>query len=86
MSQATSVFTRLRTPSPRGAGGALVRMALLSAALVAALAFAVAFGLAWLTADEPDRYAGRGAAIDRSIPSVDALWATIRTAGARFPC
>ena len=86
MSQATSVFTRLRTPLPRGTGGALVRMALLPAALVAALALAVAFGLASLTGDAPDRYAGRGAAIDRSIPSVDALWATIRTAGARFPC
>ena len=46
MSQATSVFTRLRTPSPRGAGGALVRMALLPVALVAALTLAVAFGLA----------------------------------------
>ena len=86
MSQATSVFTSPRPPSPRETGGALVRMALLPLALVAALALAVAFGLAWLTGDAPDRYAGRGAALARSIPSVDALWATNRTAEARFPC
>ena len=61
-------------------------MALLVAALVAALALAVAFGLTWLTGDASDRYAGPGAAIARSIPSVDALWATNRTAEARFPC
>ncbi|MEO5882863.1 MAG: hypothetical protein ABIQ06_10655 [Caldimonas sp.] len=61
-------------------------MALLAAALVAALALAVATGLAWLGGDAPDLYAGPGAGIDRVIPSVDAPWATIRAAEARFPC
>lgn len=54
MSQTTSVFTRPRTPSSLGTGGAFVRMALRPAALAASPALPVASGTAWLAGDAPD--------------------------------
>ena len=84
MNHAASVVRRSRASSPRVSGLALVRMAVLAVVLIGVMALAVALCLAWLEGDAPDLYTRSSIGIERAIPIVDPVSATLRAPGPRI--
>jgi hypothetical protein len=84
MTSANSAVQRPGTPSLRLSAAALLRMAVLAAVLLGVMALAVALCLAWLGGDAPDLYTRSSIGIERALPMVDPVSATVRAPKARL--
>jgi hypothetical protein len=84
MTSPNSAVQRPGTPSQRLSAAALLRMAVLAAVLLGVMALAVALCLVWLGGDAPDLYTRSSIGIERALPRVDPMSATVRATAARL--